>query len=61
MSAKILQFVPRTRQLERRASKLRSMFRSAPRCDDLVMDHADTAPCECVGQLEEWQGGEEPA
>ena len=60
MSAKILQFAPRARR-DRRANEVRNVFRSEPHPDDLTMDHADTAPCECIGSREEWQEEDEPA
>jgi hypothetical protein len=46
MSAEIIQFIPRSRH-ERAAADFPTMiFRSAPRPDDLTMDHVDTALCE---------------
>jgi len=60
VSGKILQFVPRPRR-DRPLRETQAAFRSAPRSDDLVMDHADTAPCECIGPREEWRAGDEPA
>lgn len=44
MSAIIVPFVPRPRGIKRDERPI--PFRSPPRADDLVMDHADTAPCE---------------
>ena len=44
MSAVVIPFVPRPRS--HRADKASIPFRSPARADDLVMDHADTAPCE---------------
>jgi hypothetical protein len=46
MSAEIIPFVPRARR--DRQSDERGLFRSSERVDDLVMDHADTAPCEIL-------------
>jgi hypothetical protein len=45
VSAEIIPFVPRARR-DRQSDESR-LFRSAQR-DDLVMDHADTAPCEIL-------------
>jgi hypothetical protein len=45
MTAEIIQFVPRTRR-DHRSLDISHLFRSRHRADDLVMDHADTAPCE---------------
>ena len=44
MSADIIPFVPRPRS--RKPDETPILFRSHPQADDLVMDHADTAPCE---------------
>ena len=44
MSADIIPFVPRSRS--RRPDKPPTPFHSLVQPDDLVMDHADTAPCE---------------
>jgi hypothetical protein len=44
VSADIIPFVPRPRG--RRPGKAPIPFRSPVQPDDLVMDHADTAPCE---------------
>jgi hypothetical protein len=60
MSGKILQFVPRARR-DRRVSEAANVFRLPSRPDDLSMDHADTAPCECIGPREGWRGEDEPA
>jgi len=46
VSAVIIQFVPRPRG--HRPDGTPIPFRSRARADDLVMDHADTAPCEYV-------------
>ena len=43
MNAEIVQFVPRARRSQQETP---NPFRSTARADDLVMDHADTAPCE---------------
>jgi hypothetical protein len=45
VSAEIIQFVPRARR-DQGPLDISHLFRSRPRADDLVMDHADTAPCE---------------
>jgi hypothetical protein len=45
MSAEIIQFVPRQRR-DHRPLDISHLFRSRPHENDLVMDHADTAPCE---------------
>jgi hypothetical protein len=48
MSADIIQFIPR-RHHDRAATDFPTIaFRSAPRPDDLTMDHVDTALCEIV-------------
>ena len=48
MSAKIIQFAPR-RNRERKEMEFSAIAsRSAPRPDDLTMDHVDTSPCEYV-------------
>jgi hypothetical protein len=46
MSAEIIDFVPRPRGHVLRENQI--LFRSRAEPDDLVMDHADTAPCEYV-------------
>jgi hypothetical protein len=46
VSAEIIQFVPRPRR--DRQSDNGGLPRLRPRPDDLVMDHADTAPCEIL-------------
>jgi len=46
VSAEIIPFVPRPRR--DRQSDERGLFRSSGRVDDLVMDHADSAPCEIL-------------
>ena len=59
MTATILQFVPgprRDRALDREPA---SRSRWWP--DDLVMDHADTAPCEYASPLESGRDEDEPA
>ena len=45
MSAEIIPFVPRARR-DHRPLDISHLFRSRPEENDLVMDHADTAPCE---------------
>ena len=60
MSATILQFVPKARR-EQPRDESAIPFRSPIHPDDLVMGHADTAPCECIGPREEWQNQDEPA
>jgi hypothetical protein len=57
MSAEIIQFIPCSRH-ERTAPDFPAIaFRSAPRPDDLTMDHVDTSPseywpCEYCAQTE---------
>jgi hypothetical protein len=46
MSAEVIAFVPRPRQRQVRETQV--VFRSRAEPDDLVMGHADTAPCEYV-------------
>jgi len=60
MSAVILQFTPRPRR-GRQPNDTPNAFRSRAVPDDLTMDHADTAPCECIGRGEEQRGADEPA
>jgi hypothetical protein len=60
VSAEIIQFVPRDRR-ERSFKESASIFRSKPAPDDLVMDHADTAPCEYAPWTEARCGEGEPA
>jgi hypothetical protein len=48
MSAEIVAFVPRLKRKREPMHAPPAAFRSAPRPDDLTMDHADTAPCEYV-------------
>gem|GEM_PF-3447379 len=57
MSAKILQFVSKA-QRDRSRDEFANVFRSKAAPDDLVMDHADTAPCECIGPGEPWTGSD---
>jgi hypothetical protein len=46
MSADIIQFIPRSHR-DRAATDFSTIaFRSAPRSDDLTMDHVDTSPSE---------------
>ena len=48
MSAKIIQFAPRSHRERKEMEFSTIAFRSAPRPDDLTMDHVDTKPGECV-------------
>ena len=48
MSAKIIPFVPRPNRRRKQMASSTIAFRSAPRPDDLTMDHVDTKPGECV-------------
>ena len=48
MSAEIIQFAPRPHRERREMASSTIAFRSAPRPDDLTMDHVDTSPGECV-------------
>jgi hypothetical protein len=48
MSAKIVQFVPRRNRRRKEMEFSTIASRSAPRPDDLTMDHVDTSPCEYV-------------
>ena len=48
MSAKIIQFVPRPNRRHKQMDSSTLAFRSAPRSDDLTMDHVDISPGECV-------------
>ena len=63
MSAEIIQFTPRPKQ-HRQSADFSSTdfptiaFRSAKRADDLVMDHADTAPFEYLAPGEAVGHGE---
>jgi len=57
VSAKILQFVSKA-QRDRSRDEFANVFRSKAAPDDLVMDHADTAPCECIGPGEPWTGSD---
>jgi hypothetical protein len=50
VSAEIIPFVPRTRG--RTSDEMPFVFRSRVQPDDLVMDHADTAPCEYAAPRE---------
>jgi hypothetical protein len=60
MSAKILQFAPRARR-ERSFNGSANISRPKTSPDDLTMDHADTAPCECIGPYEAQHDDDEPA
>lgn len=59
MSAEIIPFVPRVR--DRRPDETPLLFRSLTQADDLVMDHADTAPCEYAPPPESCCGEDTPA
>ena len=48
MSAEIIQFAPRPHRRRKQMDSSTIAFRSAPRPDDLTMDHVDTSPGECV-------------
>jgi hypothetical protein len=48
VSAEIIPFVARLNRKREPACLPTAAHRSAPRPDDLTMDHADTAPCEYV-------------
>jgi hypothetical protein len=48
VTAEIIQFIPRPKHDREQTDFPTIAFRSARQPDDLVMDHADTAPCECV-------------
>jgi hypothetical protein len=52
MSAEIIAFVPRLKRKPEPMHFPPATLRSAPRPDDLTMDHADTAPCEYVPSLD---------
>ena len=59
MSARIIQFVPRT-NFDHRAHEVQP-FRFPRWPDDLAMDHADTAPCEYAPPPWRGEGEDEPA
>jgi hypothetical protein len=48
MSARIIQFAPRPHRERKEMEFSTIASRSAPRPDDLTMDHVDTSPCEYV-------------
>jgi hypothetical protein len=48
MSAKIIQFAPRPHRERKEMEFSTIAYRSAPRPDDLMMDHVGTSPCEYV-------------
>ena len=48
MSADIIRFIPRPSRGPEPTDFPAIAFRSADKAGDLVMDHADTAPCEHV-------------
>jgi hypothetical protein len=52
VSAEIIPFVPRLKRQREPMPFPPAALRSAPRPDDLTMDHADTAPCEYVPSLD---------
>jgi hypothetical protein len=52
MSAEIIQFVSRPKRDRGPTDFPTIAFRSARQPDDLVMDHADTAPCEVLACCE---------
>ena len=58
MSAEIIRLVPKLRR-DHHTLDISHLFHSQPRPDDLVMDHADTAPCEYWPMRA--QGDDEPA
>jgi len=59
VSAEIISFVPRAHR--ERQSNESELFRLSERVDDLVMDHADTAPCKYGLPWVLRQGEHEPA
>jgi hypothetical protein len=46
MSADIIRFIPRPKRGREPTDFPKIAFRSVVKPDDLVMDHADTSPCE---------------
>jgi hypothetical protein len=52
MSAEIIAFVPRLKRKPGPVHFPPAALCSAPRPDDLTMDHADTAPCEYAPSLD---------
>jgi len=48
VSAEVIQFIRGPKPNRELSDFPTIVFRSAARSDDLVMDHADTAPSECV-------------
>ena len=48
MSAEIIQFASRPNRKHKEMASSTIAFRSAPRPDDLTMDHVDTSPGECA-------------
>ena len=48
MSAEIIQFVPPPNRRRKEMDFSTIASRSAPRPDDLTMEHVDTSPCEYV-------------
>jgi hypothetical protein len=61
VSAEIIPFVPLARNDRGQRRGTLHLFRSPARADDLVMDHADTAPCEYVADSGEYRTDKEPA
>jgi hypothetical protein len=60
VSARIIQFVPRT-SFDHRSHGSSQPSRSWRLPDDLAMDHADTAPCEYAPPPWQHEGEDEPA
>ena len=52
MTAEIIPFVPRPDRRSRVRDGAGAPWRSAASLNDLIMDHADTAPCEYAPPLE---------
>jgi hypothetical protein len=52
VSAEIIQFIPRPTHDREHTDFPTITFRSTRPTDDLVMDHADTAPCEYVAPFD---------
>ena len=59
MSAEIIPFLPRQRGRQRDGAT--APFRSPARADDLVIDHADIAPCEYSPWRDAHHADDEPA
>jgi hypothetical protein len=60
VSGKIIQFIPRA-SFDHRTPESPQPFRLLRWRDDLVMDHADTAPCEYAPSPWQREGEDEPA